>query len=321
MKEALFVKQNKRRWLDAESRLDYIEMENPDDVADSYVDVTTDLSFARTHYPRSRTTQYLNSLAFALHSAIYRNKREKLSRIITFWTHEMPLAMYEARRELLFSLGMFIVMALIGAVSTIGDADFPRVVLGDGYVEMTLRNIENGTPMAVYDQGGRMDSFIGITLNNVMVAFRCFAMGIFTTFGAAYFLMVNGIMVGAFQTFFYQHGLLYESMLAIWLHGTLEIASIIVAGGAGTVLGNGWLFPGTYSRIESFKRGAKRGLKIIIGTVPIFIFAAFIEGFMTRHTEAPNWLRLGFILTSLAFVLFYYVWLPRHRAQEATRTS
>ena len=104
-------------------------------------------------------------------------------------------------------------------------------------------------------------------------------MGLLTSFGTGYMLLSNGIMVGAFQTFFYQHDLLWESSLAIWLHGTLEIWAIIVAGAAGLALGNGWLFPGTYSRVESFRRGAKRGLKIVIGTVPVFIMAGFIEGF------------------------------------------
>ena len=119
-------------------------------------------------------------------------------------------------------------------------------------------------------------------------------------------------MIGCFETFFCQHGLLGESFLAVFLHGTLEISAIVVAGAAGLALGNGWLFPGTYSRIVSFRRGARRGLKIVVGTVPIFIVAGFIEGFVTRHTELPYFIRFGFILLSLAFVIFYFIILPRH---------
>ena len=126
-------------------------------------------------------------------------------------------------------------------------------------------------------------------------------------------------MIGAFQMFFFQHGLLGESMLAIWLHGTLEIWSIIVAGAAGLALGNGWLFPGTYSRLESFKRGAKRGVKIVVGTIPIFIMAGFIESFITRHTELPNILRLSLILISLAFIIFYYIYLPNKKRHGITK--
>jgi uncharacterized membrane protein SpoIIM required for sporulation len=103
-------------------------------------------------------------------------------------------------------------------------------------------------------------------------------------------------------------------MLAVWLHGTLEIWAIIVAGAAGIALGNGWLFPGTYTRLTSFKHGAKKGLKIVIGTVPIFIMAGFIEGFLTRHTWLPDLLRLSVILLSIAFIVFYYIYLPNKRS-------
>jgi uncharacterized membrane protein SpoIIM required for sporulation len=103
---------------------------------------------------------------------------------------------------------------------------------------------------------------------------------------------------------------LWDSALAIWLHGTLEISAIIVAGAAGLAMGNGWLFPGTYSRLYSFRRGAKRGLKIVIGTVPLFCIAGFIESFLTRHTEYPDVFRLTIILLSAAFIVYYYIILP-----------
>ena len=91
-------------------------------------------------------------------------------------------------------------------------------------------------------------------------------------------------------------------------------------GAAGLALGNGWLFPGTYSRLESFRRGAKKGVKIVIGTVPVFVMAGFIEGFVTRHTELPDLLRLGFILLSLSFIIFYYIYLPNRKKHGITET-
>ncbi len=117
-------------------------------------------------------------------------------------------------------------------------------------------------------------------------------------------------MLGCFGSLFYQHGLLGESLLTIFQHGTLEISAIIVAGAAGLALGNGFLFPGTYSRLESFQRGAKRGLKIVVGIIPLFVVAGFIEGFITRHTEVDDRIRFAVILVSLAFVIFYFIILP-----------
>ena len=319
MKEVTFIRRNIDKWKEAEKVVEQATNLSPDRLADVYTDLTADLAFAQTHFPTSRISIYLNNLASALHNKIYQNKREKWTRIITFWTQEIPQIMYDARRELLVSLIIFTVSVLIGAVSAAGDLDFVRLILGNGYVDMTLDNIANGEPMAVYNGASEVPMFLGITLNNIMVSFYCFAMGILTSFGTGYMLFNNGVMIGAFQMFFFQHGLLGESMLAIWLHGTLEIWSIIVAGAAGLALGNGWLFPGTYSRLESFKRGAKRGVKIVVGTIPIFIMAGFIESFITRHTELPNILRLSLILISLAFIIFYYIYLPNKKRHGITK--
>lgn len=310
MKEVTFIRQNIEKWRDVECIVENTIDAGPDRQADAYIDLTTDLAFAQTHYPKSRITLYLNNLASALHNQIYRNKRESVSRLLTFWTREIPQTIYEARRALLASFLIFAVSVIIGAVSQLGDDSFCRLILGDQYVDMTLRNIENGSPMAVYDGGGETEMFLGITFNNIKVSFVVFVMGVFTSLGTGFYLLQNGVMLGAFQAFFFQQGLGFESMLAIWLHGTLEIWAIIVAGAAGITLGNGWLMPGTYGRMTSFMQAARRGLKIIVGTVPVFITAAFIEGFATRHTEWGTLPRLAIIGSSALFILYYYFYLP-----------
>jgi uncharacterized membrane protein SpoIIM required for sporulation len=197
------------------------------------------------------------------------------------------------------------------------DENFKNYILGDSYVSMTLQNIAKGDPMAVYKSDGAYGMFLGITLNNIFVSFRAFVMGIFTSIATAFLLIQNGIMVGAFQYLFYEHGLLTESALTIWIHGSLEIPAIIIAGAAGIAMGNGWLFPKTYRRIDSFRMAARRGLKIITGTTPIFIIAGFLEAYLTRHTELPHVVRLLFILACLSFVVFYFIIYPRvlHRKQ------
>ncbi len=316
MKEIVFLRNNLPKWRRAEQVIGDTYWHTPDELADLYGDITSDLSFAQTHYPDSRITLYLNNLASAIHNEIYKNKREKWSRLLTFWTREVPFTMWEARRLLLISLLISVVSAVIGMVSQLADPEYCRIILGDYYVDMTLDNISHGTPMAVYDGGGEMGMFLGITINNVFVSFRMFVLGILTSIGTAWSLFQNLDMLGCFMTFFYQHDLLWEAFLAVFLHGTLEISAIIIAGAAGLALGNGLLFPGTYSRMTSFRRGARQGLKIIVGTVPVFVVAGFIEGFVTRHTEIYDGVRLAIILLSLAFVLWYFVWLPRRIGQS-----
>lgn len=316
MKEVAFIRQNIDKWRDTEVLLKTLSTQTPDELADAYVEVTSDLAFSQSHYPKSRITLYLNGLASSLHQAIYRNRRERWTRIITFWTREVPATMWRERRCLLASFLIFTVSVAIGAVSQWHDTEFARLILGDGYVDMTLENIRNGTPMAVYNGSKELPMFFGITMNNIYVSFLIFAGGVLTSFMTGYLLMQNGIMLGAFQTFFFQHGIYADSLLAVWLHGTLEISAVIVAGAGGLAIGNGWLFPGTYPRMMSFRMGARRGLKIVVGTVPLFVVAGFIESFFTRHTEWNNVLRLAVILCSLTFVVGYYIYLPYKRRIE-----
>ncbi|MDC3299136.1 stage II sporulation protein M, partial [Flavobacteriaceae bacterium] len=100
------------------------------------------------------------------------------------------------------------------------------------------------------------------------------------------------------------------------IHGTIEISVIIIASCAGLVLGNGLMFPRTYSRLASFKISFLNGLKIMLSTVPFFIIAGFIEGFVTRYTQMPDWLAVTIIASSLLLILFYYIIYP----QKLTKT-
>ena len=110
--------------------------------------------------------------------------------------------------------------------------------------------------------------------------------------------------------FFYQKGLLLASAKTIWIHGTIEISVIIIAGCAGIVMGNSILFPGTYTRVQSLRKGAKDGLKIVMSTIPFFIIAATFEAFVTRYTQMPIWLSVIIIGGSLTLITFYYIIYP-----------
>lgn len=318
MREASFVRQNKEKWIGFENALENNVEINPDDLASYYIQLTNDLSYAQTYFPESKTLLYLNSLASQAHQKIYITKKESKNKIISFWRDEFPLFFYKYHKTLLYAFLIFMSAVLIGAVSTLNDDSFVRLILGDSYVNMTIENIEKGEPMAVYKGGSNIGSFLGITINNIRVAIIAFALGVFFSVGTVYVLFSNGIMLGAFITFFYNYGIL-EKTSTIWLHGTIEISVIVIAGCAGLVMGNSFLFPKTYSRRVAFMKGAKDGLKIVVSTIPFFIIAGFIEGFITRYGEAiPSFLAYGIIFMSLFVIVYYYIVYPivLHKTQS-----
>jgi uncharacterized membrane protein SpoIIM required for sporulation len=269
-----------------------------------------DLGYSKTFYPHSKVTQYLNSLASRIYLGIYRNKKEEASRILRFWKTELPLVVRKYHREVLYSFLIFILFAIIAAFSAAHDESFVRGILGNGYVEMTEENIAKGDPFGVYKNGDQLGMFMAIAANNIQVSFMVFVAGFFLSLGTVWQLFQNGMMVGAFQYYFFSKGLGWKSVLVIWLHGTLEISSIIIAGAAGLVLGNSILFPGTHQRLYSLKRGGKDGLKLMIGLVPIFITAAFVEGFITRYSNMSLWISIPILSLSLLFIIWYFIIYP-----------
>ncbi len=310
MREPAFLKRNKDKWQGYEQKLELLDEMSPDDQAEMYIELTDDLSYARTFYPQSNTVNYLNSLAARLHQAIYKNKKEDRNRFKEFWQVEVPTLMYEHRDKLLLAFVIFAVSIFIGALSTLNDETFVRLILSDQYVNATIENIESGDPLAVYKKSTQSEMFLGITINNIRVSFMAFVAGIILSFGTGLILFMNGVMVGSFFGFFYKNGILTTSLSGVFIHGALELSAIVIAGMAGFVMGNSILFPGTYSRLHSFKNGVKDGLKIVISLVPIFIAAGFLESFVTRHYQSSWLLNLFIIVVSFAFIIYYFIIYP-----------
>jgi uncharacterized membrane protein SpoIIM required for sporulation len=159
-------------------------------------------------------------------------------------------------------------------------------------------------------------------LNNILITILLdYATGIFFGIGTLYSLMVNGIMLGAFQYLFFEYSLGWQSILVIWIQGTLEISSIVIAGGAGLSLGNSILFPGSMKRIHSLQKGAERSAKILVMTVLMLLVAAWLESYVTHlssnyfdkdsnQVELPVWGSVLILLASLSFVTWYFIFYP-----------
>ncbi len=306
MREGLFIKKNIEKW----KKYQYEQAKGPDEMARQFTELVNDLGYAKTFYPHSKVTVYLNGLASRIYLGIYKNKREEGSRLWRFWKTELPLVVRKHHRQLLFAFLIFTSFALLAAFSSANDDSFVRGILGDEYVEYTEENIAKGDPFGVYKNDDRFSMFMRIALNNIKVSFLVFVAGLAFSLGTVWLLFKNGVMVGAFQYMFFAKGLGWQSVLVIWVHGTLEISAIIIAGAAGLMIGNSILFPGTYGRMHSLKRGVKDGLKVMIGLIPIFITAAFLEGFITRYSTMPKAFSISILFASLSFIIWYFIIYP-----------
>ncbi|HEV8271837.1 MAG TPA: stage II sporulation protein M [Chitinophagaceae bacterium] len=319
MREALFIKKNAQKWQEYE----HFETNDPDEMASRFTTLVDDLAYAKTFYPHSKVTRLINGLAVAIYQSIYQNKKEKYSRLISFWKTELPMIIRKNHKTFLFTLIVFAVCCVMGIISSMRDYEFVKGVLGENYVAMTEENISNGDPFGVYkttSEGGYFSSFIELFYHNVQIDFLMFICGLFFGVITLHLLFSNSVMLGCFQYMFFAKGLGIKSVLVIWVHGTLEISAMIISSTAGFIIAKSILFPGSYSRLSSFKTGIKDAVKIMIIFVPMTLGAAFLESYITHLMSEtfdkdgkggmPVWASLLILGGSLCFVVWYFIIYP-----------
>jgi len=314
LREALFIKKNRDRWL----KNQHMPAEDADEMAKDFTQLVDDLAYAKTFYPSSKVTKYINSEASKIYLSIYKNRKEESNRLVGFWKYDLPLTVRKHYRAVLFSFILFLIFFSIGFFVSQQDESVARNFIGDGYVDMTLENIEKGNPFGVYEYGNPILSWLSIMINNIMVSLLMFASGIFTGIPTLYLLAKNAVMVGIFDQFFAAKGLGIQFFLVVFVHGTFELTAIIISGAAGLILGKSFLFPGTIKRIDALKQGAKDGVKIMIGLMPVFALAAFFEGVITRLYNDISVLTTIVTSLSVVFVIWYFVIYPIRLGRKMT---
>lgn len=313
MREGLFIKKNKDRW----ERLQHQTEVSADALASDFVKLTDDLAYAKTFYPRSRVTQYINGLASRFYLNIYKNRKEESGRVVNFWRYDVPFSVLRNYKIILIALIIFLLFVFIGFFSSVHEPGFVRQVLGDDYVNLTEANIEKGNPFGIYQDGNSFVMFLRIMVNNILVSFVYFSKGIVFGIPSLTALGKEAVRLGAFEHMFYIKGLGWQAITTVLIHGLLELTAIVIACAAGVVMGTSMLFPGTYSRMHAFKQGTKDGVKLLIGLIPVFVIAAFFEGYVTRYYKMPFVVNALLLLSSLAFVIWYFVLYPHRLARRS----
>ncbi len=321
MREARFIKKNVDKW----NRYQHEESQDPDEMANRFVTLLDDLSYAKTFYPQSKVTRWINGIAAGIYQSIYQNKKQKYSRVLLFWKYELPLLFRHYHKTFLFTFILFVLFVAVGVVSSTTDPnyapDYFNHYVQPGYYDATIARIQKGDPFGVYKDDNPFSMFVHIAYNNISVAFKSVVSGILFGIGTLFLMWSNGVMLGCFQYLFFSQGLGWQSVMVIWIHGTLEISSIVIASCAGLILGFGWLFPGTYTRKQSFLRAAKDAMKICISLIPFFIVAAFFESYITHlmsntfqkdshNIGLPVPVSLMILAGSFFFIVWYFVLYP-----------
>lgn len=235
------------------------------------------LSYSQTYFPDEEVTYYINNLVAKSHNLLYKDQLTSGKQIRAFFSRKFVGLLLEQWKFVFVAMALFFAGGLASFLAVLDDPLHLYTVLP--------ADVAQGVdPERLGEGHDAVDSSImsaQIMTNNIQVAILAFASGI--TFGilTVYLLVYNGILIGALAALFLQHDMSYEFWAYIVPHGVIELTAIFIAGGAGLLMGYKLFVPGDYSRGYQLKRYGKRSVMLFLGTVPLFVIAGIIEGFIT----------------------------------------
>jgi uncharacterized membrane protein SpoIIM required for sporulation len=275
---------------------------------DDYRRAAADLAYAQTHFPGSTTQAYLNRVVGQAHGELYGVAPHRLAAAWRFLARDYPRLLRREWKAIAVAGGLMLGAAAAGWIVVHVDSALARLMLPEGFREISPGNLAQTQKMNAQSAGlyPLMGAQIGV--NNVQVAIMAFAGGM--TFGAltVYAMLQNGAMIGVLGAMFTSAGAGLPFFALIAPHGSLELPAIVIAGGAGLKMGAALLFPGDLPRSAALRAAAPVAARLLLGTVPLFILAAAIEGFFTpTGVAAPIKIAVGAVMFAL---LVAYVVVP-----------
>jgi uncharacterized membrane protein SpoIIM required for sporulation len=319
-----FVQKNQSRWTRLEElihqfRRRSLSKRELDELGFLYRKVAGHLAYAQTYFPQHDVTRRLNELTLKAHNLIYGSvKKRRFPKLIRFFARDFPLLFHERIPFFLIAFSLFAVGALLAFFLTLGDPRHASLFLPLGMAE----NIDpKAGPSGEWNHSVVSSQ---IMVNNIQVAFLCFAFGALLGVGTVWMLLYNGMLIGALAALFHRAGESYAFWAHIWPHGVTELTAIFIAGGAGLSLAYSLFVPGELTRGESFKREGKVTIQLMMGVIPLFVFAALIEGFLTP-APWPPWTKYLLALSTLILLFFYFgsAWIRKEATpqENPTRSS
>ena len=269
-----------------------------------YRQTGADLSAARGDASSAMVARRLNELLGRAHNLLYTAHRDERHPLWRFYAHQFPRVFRDCWRETALAFALFAVSGLVGMALAYRVPGFARFVVGPELLD----TIERGEMWTHSILAVKPLAASGIMTNNLAVSFSAFATGIFGGLGTTYFMLFNGLLIGVIAAACQQGGMSVPLWSFVAPHGALELPAIVIAGGAGFVLGRGVLAPGLLPRADALALAGRRAIQLLLGVVPLLVIAGLIEGFVSPTPIAPS---LKFAAgAGLLVLLALYLLLP-----------
>lgn len=295
MKQSLFENQHQADWQAFSTQLEALERGKADSqqckgFAAAYRRVCQHLALAQSRGYSSLLIERLQQLAMRGHQQFYRHRSPLGGQLLGFILAGFPrLVRAEWRFVAAGCLVFFGSLLLMGVLVY----HFPDLVYGVMSPEQVADMEKMYDPDArrigrfsERDSGDDWMMFGYYIMNNIGIAFQTFASGLLFGLGSLFFLLFNGLMIGAVAGHLTQIGYGATFWSFVVGHGAFELTAIALAGAAGLKLGWALLAPGRLPRGEALRVAAGSSVRLVGGVIVFLLLAAFIEAYWSSMSLA-----------------------------------
>jgi uncharacterized membrane protein SpoIIM required for sporulation len=281
-----------------------------------YRSVTADLMRARSLGFGGDLAVHLDGLAARAHAALYSAPPYRLGAVRDLLARDFPRTLRRHWRFMMFATLLFLLPGLVGFVGARRSRAFALQVLPEAMVVQVEDSFSKDPSSA--RGGGTNTAMAGFYVyNNVGIAFRCFATGILFGLGSVFFLVYNGLILGAVVGLLLSAGHLRNLLTFVLGHGAFELTAIVIAGAAGLVMGYALVSTDGLTRFGSLRRRARDVANLVLGAAAMLLIAAGIEAFWSPSPISSS-VKLTVAGGLWVLVVAYFVFAGRRGTAAVT---
>lgn len=286
MNQEVFVRRHEAAWTTLDQLLSQLESHHgevsvPDDFSSRYRRVCQHLAVARHRRYGADVVERLNGLVLRAHSQMYGADVDGMLLQARALLLRFPLAVRREWRLVLVAHALFYLPYLGMMAAVVGWPELVQTVLDPSQIAsiegMYDPQAEHYLKERPVDSDMLMFGFY--IYNNISIAFRTFAGGILGGLGSLFFLLFNGVYIGAVSGHLTSVGMGSTFWSFVITHGAFELTAIVLSGAAGLKLGLAVLVPGTRTRRRALAEAVRAVLPIVYGFFAFLVVAAFLEAF------------------------------------------
>lgn len=277
-----------------------------------YTTAVSDLSLLKSSElardPRNEVIAYLNSLVIRVHGMIYKKPAFRWASIPGFLLVEFPEAVRQSLIYIAVACSIFVSFISAGFLLGFSEPQFIELVVPGNIISTVekggvwFRDLHTVAPLASSQ----------LMTHNVAVIFLMIASGITFGIGTVYLLALNGLLIGTVAALCFRHNLSLEFWSFLVPHGSIELSSIFIAGGAGLIVGHALVDPGPYKRLEILPVRTRPAGRLALGCVPLLVIAGLIEAFLSP-SPLPPWFKIAFGTVTFVSLWAFLLASGRHR--------